>query len=507
MQKKGMLALMLAGVLALSGCALVEKDEAVDNATEIIRIGDTVHTKGEIKSLVDNQLTYLSYVYSRYGMKFDATSEKAIADAREQVVKSLVDHDVELMKAAELGISLTAEQEEKLKTDVDTNWNKTLTNIQNSYFAKTELTGDALTEAVAAKAAEQGYSKERIEKNLREQELVNALTDAVKAEVTEQDITTEELQTKLSSLAASAQQQYTTNTSAFGMAVNGGQTVYYRPAGYRMVKHLLVKLTDADTAVINDLTAKRNAATSRISSLEGAIKEMGVEDPDALASQVTVAMQTEATAADPATATDLATATDMAVNPMDAVLSIATVSDLAANFTTDVAENVAEQVKQLAQAKAEEAFYQEQLTKAQGIAYANISGAADEIAAQLAAGADFDALMAEKTEDPGMQGDAATAKTGYAVTDNMSNMDPAFIAAAMALEKVGDVSPKTSGMYGYSFIKYESDVTEGEVSLDEVKDTLLATVLNEKRDSHYKDSLAAWVEAAGAKIDMKSLEN
>ena len=40
-----------------------------------------------------------------------------------------------------------------------------------------------------------------------------------------------------------------------------------------------------------------------------------------------------------------------------------------------------------------------------------------------------------------------------------------------------------------------------------MKDTLLATVLNEKRDSHYKDSLAAWVEAAGAKIDMKSLEN
>ena len=50
MRKKALLALMLALTLLLSGCALIVKDEAVDNATEIIRMGDQVITKDKVKA-------------------------------------------------------------------------------------------------------------------------------------------------------------------------------------------------------------------------------------------------------------------------------------------------------------------------------------------------------------------------------------------------------------------------------------------------------------------------
>ena len=39
MRKKALLALMLVLTLLLSGCALIVKDEAVETATEIIRMG------------------------------------------------------------------------------------------------------------------------------------------------------------------------------------------------------------------------------------------------------------------------------------------------------------------------------------------------------------------------------------------------------------------------------------------------------------------------------------
>ena len=51
MRKKALLAAMMALVLLLSGCALIVKDEAVDNATEIIRMGDQVITKKEDQGL------------------------------------------------------------------------------------------------------------------------------------------------------------------------------------------------------------------------------------------------------------------------------------------------------------------------------------------------------------------------------------------------------------------------------------------------------------------------
>ena len=147
--------------------------------------------------------------------------------------------------------------------------------------------------------------------------------------------------------------------------------------------------------------------------------------------------------------------------------------------------------------------------EAKAKAYANIDGRADEILAEIANGADWDALMAEKTEDPGMQSGSDTAETGYAVCVNMSGFDSDFVNAAMALENIGDTSGKiASDLYGYYIIKYVADVEEGPVALDgEVKDTIKNDLQKTYEDEAYEAAVAEWVAAAKVTTDLKSLND
>lgn len=511
MHKKALLALMLAVAMLMSGCALIEKDEAVDRATEIIKVGDHVHTKGEILDMVDNQLAYLAQMYSWYGMSYDVTDAQNIADATDSVIDYLVENDVKNMKAAELGLDvLTDEEQETLDANTEESWQSIRDQVKSYYFADTELEGDELEAAIDARCEEQGISREDSEEQERQTLVQEKLRQETIKDVT---VSEEELQAALDEKAESAKTTYESSPSSYGTSVNNGSTVYYRPAGYRMVKQILVKFLEEDQTVIDDLTARQSTASSTVTSLTTQLTSLGVEDPDALADQVQVTLEEpaapvfveEAAAADLASATDLATDTDLDAVPAS-VVNLATVTDISASFTDEVSEEVAQAAKDLAVAKAELAFYTEQLTAAKAEAFAHIDAKADDILAQLAAGADWDALMAETTEDPGMQGDSATAKNGYAVCENMTGMDTAFTTAAMALEKVGDVSPKTEGIYGYYIIQYTADVAEGPVALDDVRETLSSSTLSTKQTTVYNEAVEQWVTDADAKIDRKALE-
>ena len=150
---------------------------------------------------------------------------------------------------------------------------------------------------------------------------------------------------------------------------------------------------------------------------------------------------------------------------------------------------------------------QDELAAAQEAAFANLDPAADEILQQLADGADWDTLMAEKTQDPGMQS-GTTAERGYAVSADMTSFDSAFVEAAMALEKVGDVSPKTKGAsYGYYIIKYVGDAAEGPIPLDEVKESLRESLLTTKQDEAYEAAVTSWVDEADFKVNTGVLDN
>lgn len=460
MKKQALLALMLALTLALTGCTLVQKDAAVDAATEILRLGDAVVTKGEIQEQVNSQLDYMTYIYSLYGYSFDPTSADAIADAQDTVINSFKTQLVSQAKIAELGLGeLTAEEEAEAQANAEETYQSNLDYILDANYADSELSDEEKTEQAKAELEELGYSLEAALEDAKE----TILNDKLRAEIIKDvAVSDEEIQAEFDSRVASAKDTYENNTASWTTAANNGTTLYYTPAGVRFVKQILIKFLeddqtkiDAANAAVTDANSKITEANSKVSDAQAILDDENATEEDKTAAEA-----------------DLATAQE----------------ELAA----------AQEALTAAQAEAQEALE---------TAFANIDAAADEVLSELEIGADWDTLMADKNEDPGMQS-GITAERGYAVSADMTSFDPAFVQAAMALENVGDVSDKTRGdSYGYYIIKYVSDAVEGPIDLAEVKDDLEATLLSTKQDSTYDETIQSWVDAAEFTLDTKPLNN
>lgn len=496
MRKKSLLALLVAVAMLLTGCALVEKDPEVDRATEIIRVGDTVYTKGQVQDEVDYQLSYMNYIYSMYGMAFDANDPETIAQAQQEVIDYLIEEAVMTQKIAELELStLTEEEQAELDAAVETAWTQNLESVKASYFADTELTGEELDAALIAKCEELGVTREL----LLESETVYLLQDKLYEHITKDvTVTDEELLAAYTERVEADRATFETTPSAFGARLNNASaTAYYRPAGYRMVKQILVEFTQEDLALLSEVEGLIAEQKAAVTAAETALVTLGVADVDALLTKVTVSLP------QPAMAVSFG---DTATTLTDPVATQAPAMEVTADFDETVDEATAAAVKSLAEAKALLAFYQHQLTTATNNAFANLDAEADEIIAQLKEGADWDTLMAEKTDDPGMKEGAATAITGYAVCDGFTSFDEPFVTAAMALKNVGDVSPKTRGAYGYYIIQYTADVTEGAIPLEEVQDELTAAQLTTKQEATYDQTIAQWVTDANATVDYDALK-
>lgn len=112
----------------------------------------------------------------------------------------------------------------------------------------------------------------------------------------------------------------------------------------------------------------------------------------------------------------------------------------------------------------------------------------DEIQAKIDAGEDFQSLIDAYGEDPGMKAGAANADRGYYLCDGAS-YEASFLAAALALEKVGDISAPVLGSFGYHFIRYESDVPAGAVAYESVKEALSSEALQTAQSSAFSTKM------------------
>ena len=457
MRKKALLALMMAAVLLLSGCNLIKKDQAVEDATEIIRMGDKVYTKIQVKAAAQQELINKANTYSMFNYAYDMTDPAHIAEAQEAAVKALKEDLTLTAKAAELGFDqLTDEELEAVKAKAQESYDNMVNTAKQYVEGKDEMDEAALTEAAVKMAEDAGYTME----NRTE----SATKDAVSAKLKEYAVkdvavTDEEIQAEYDSKVESNKETYAENAASWAAAANNGYTtLYYTPAGVRRVKQILVKFTEEDQTAIKDANTKlsdantaRSAAQDKVDAAQKVLDTEGITDE--------VKTQAEA---------DLAAA-NQELDEADKAL-------LAAN---------------------------QAVTDATDKAFASIDEKADTVVAQLAEGGDWQKLTDEYNEDTGMKDN----EKGYAVAAGMSGFDAAFVDAAMALEKIGDVSPKTKGQYGYYIIRYESDEAEGPIALDTLKETISSSLLNTKQNDTYEATLAQWVEEAGIKVDMNALKD
>ena len=118
---------------------------------------------------------------------------------------------------------------------------------------------------------------------------------------------------------------------------------------------------------------------------------------------------------------------------------------------------------------------------------AKIKDEADDVYALAKDGGDFDELIAQYGDDPGMEdGDP------YVVVKGNSSFIPEFTDALFSLENVGDITQPISSDFGYHIILYEGAVPEGAVPLDQVKDKIKQDMISAEEDELYNAQMEKW---------------
>lgn len=117
---------------------------------------------------------------------------------------------------------------------------------------------------------------------------------------------------------------------------------------------------------------------------------------------------------------------------------------------------------------------------------------AQEVIEKLNGGEDFDTLIAEYNDDPGMESNP----DGYLVYEGSSFVE-SFVEEAMRLENVGDTSTApVESFYGYHILQYASDPAAGPVPLDDVSDSIKTVLASQNQSVFWQNALQAMQDRA-----------
>ena len=385
--------LMLVLALSLTGC---QTDPAKEAAKVVAEVNGAKITKGEAESIYNQMMTETEYYYSMYGYSFDRADKTVIASIKSQTLTLMTENLALEQKAEALGLALTEEEEAAVEQDAQDQYNELISGMMEQY----ELT----EEDAVAQAAEAGTTLAMIQYFLRNDKIQQKLHDYAGQDAA---VTDEEITAEFDTRVAKAKENYDATPSQYSTDVLNGSTIYYRPAGYRNIKNLVISLPEDVQTTVDDLSSQLYMATYYKYMYDYQLTNGGELD-DATKQEYT---------------------------------------DKSAEYQTQIDD------------------LQVQLDAAAAAGREQIQAKADEVLALCKAeGADFDALMAE------YNGDTATGtlvEVGYPVCADSTGYVEAFTQGAMALEKVGDVSDLIATSYGYHILQYASDVTEGAVELDD----------------------------------------
>ena len=268
----------------------------------------------------------------------------------------------------------------------------------------------------------------------------SGLIDRVKAYLMNgKTVTDEEVEAYYNDLVQEDRETYEGQIPTYEFYTNYyGQSSYYIPEGFRSVIHILLPV---DETLLNDW----KDLSARLEEQENA-ENAETTDNDEAATEETASDETPVPDADP---TEEPTPTPEPVT-------------------------------------------KEMVDEAEKAILDSVQATVDEIKAKLDSGVSFEDLIQEYGTDPGMEDEAKRAE-GYLVHEDSILWDPAFAKAAMALEKIGDISEPVLGQYGVHILQYLRDVPGGAVELtDDMKEEFRSTLESEMRNEALNTALDEW---------------
>ncbi|MCI6374662.1 MAG: peptidylprolyl isomerase [Clostridiales bacterium] len=489
-----LIAMLALAVSMLSGCNLIGYDEELDGAQAVAKVNDTEITKAEWLAYRDYLASYYQqYMQQYYGYSMEITEDdlKVYGEtALENMIKSQVLAD----KMAELGFDPLGEEDAaSVEAYADSMWSfyKQLVRYQNYPDVETveeeaarlaeeaaaaatpdEATPDEATPAEAAPVEtapaepvatitdaelDEMLTRDLEAMGYTREYFVQSQTATVQQELIEEyaakDVTVsdDEVKAEFDARVAEQKEKMTETPTLYAQYMSNGTDCYYVPAGYRGVKNLLVKLPSEMSGEISTLKSTLSTAQTTVTNVQTQLDELKAEDTASYDEETLAAYN----------------------------------------------EQVAALEEQLAQAQQTVDETQPKIDEMTEAAYAAIEATAQEILARAQAGEDFDALLEAYGEDTGMTSEPNKSR-GYLVCEGLSLYEQSFQDAAMALEKVGDVSAelvKTS--YGYHILQYATDVAEGEIEFtDEIKADIHDELLADAKDAAYEAAVTQWTAEA-----------
>ena len=446
MKKVLTLSLIMLLTLTLCGCALVEKDIQVDMATVVISIGDIAYTKANVINVADS-IAYEFYSY--YGNYYGEVTAKMFYDTAVEELRreALEEYMIQL-----LGIDQLTEKEQlELDEQIADDKQQELDLIKLYYFSGSELEGEEMDAAVYDLYTALGYTDEAVAKASTRTYLKNKLNAMITDPVT---VSEEEARVNFDELVASAQADYASNLSSFGLSFNAGSQIYYIPAGYRYIKNLLVPFTEQDKAVISDLQTQISQKETLIQSFENSIAEYDVFEDSEMDEDI--------------------------ISTLDALHV------------------------DLAGAQAERDALNDALSYAQESAYAAIADTITAIREKIADGDDFNTLMAEFGKDS----NTVNNTTGYAICNDFTGKNSVMVEMAMALTAPGDITQADIRISdGIQILAYTDDMQEGAIDFYTVKDLDDVTQLTQKKSEAYTAQLETWSQEHIVKVDTRPLKD
>ena len=450
---KKILSLLLCLCLLFSAAALAEDTAAAElQDTDVLAtVNGTELTWADVAPVYDS-------LVSSYGNYYDLTDSANVELFRAVAMQNKINEVIMQAKIAELGIALTDEEAAAAEEDAQSDWD----NAISSYISQqhSDLTDESSQEDKDAANAEAvqyfndlGYSPESLKENYKQYALYDKLEATIVQDVT---VTDEEVEALYQELVESDRALYENDIAAYvdynnyvdQMAMyamyygtdSSMDYAWYRPAGFRAVKHILLPVDAELMQTYQDLQAR----------LEEQVESETEGDEESAAA--------------------------------------------AAEETAD-AEATAEPT--------EEPVTQEQVDEAKAAILASIADKIDEIYAKIEEGVDFDELIAEygvnedgTASDPGMTSEPYKT-SGYEVSSASTNYVAPFVEAAFSVDNVGDVSAPYISSYGVHIVKYIADIPAGPIEMTEAQREATRTeLLTSKQNELYTATMDQWNQEA-----------
>ena len=438
---KKILSLLLCLCLLFSAAALAEDTAAAElQDTDVLAtVNGTELTWADVAPVYDS-------LVSSYGNYYDLTDSANVELFRAVAMQNKINEVIMQAKIAELGIALTDEEAAAAEEDAQSDWDNAISS-ESSQEDK-----DAANAEAVQYFNDLGYSPESLKENYKQYALYDKLEATIVQDVT---VTDEEVEALYQELVESDRTLYENDIAAYvdynnyvdQMATyamyygtdSSMDYAWYRPAGFRAVKHILLPVDDELMQTYQDLQAR----------LEEQVEAATEGDEESAA---------------------------------------------AAEETAD-AEATAEPT--------DEPVTQEQVDEAKAAILASIADKIDEIYAKIEEGVDFDELIAEygvnedgTASDPGMTSEPYKT-SGYEVSSASTNYVAPFVEAAFSVDNVGDVSAPYISSYGVHIVKYIADIPAGPIEMTaEQREAKRTELLTSKQNELYTATMDQWNQEA-----------